>query len=238
MTTIVSRLAGAKPLGFQAGDANLYRFVGNSPVDNTDPSGLKIVRIRDGWGIGFLIYIPDSYKGDIQDYIDKNYPTHSEIGNRYRPVDLSPLEQALADAAKGNEGAEKELIRLLRLADVTRVMPALPVLGYFFPGTFGSHCVRWTNALMEPLNKLPGNEFGKNVIIRQYTLRYPRRGGPEHSVILVKIRGKDAFLGIDNGFLAGKDRLFDPVQVINDPSYPQEMRDDLQAALDEFKGKK
>ncbi len=29
------------PIGFEAGDANLYRFVGNSPTDYTDPSGLQ-----------------------------------------------------------------------------------------------------------------------------------------------------------------------------------------------------
>jgi hypothetical protein len=29
------------PLGFEAGDANLYRYVGNSPTNATDPSGLK-----------------------------------------------------------------------------------------------------------------------------------------------------------------------------------------------------
>ena len=29
------------PLGFDAGDANLYRYVGNDPVDYTDPTGLE-----------------------------------------------------------------------------------------------------------------------------------------------------------------------------------------------------
>lgn len=67
MVTAMRRLTDAKPLGFQAGDANLYRFVDNSPADNTDPSGLKIVRLRDGWGLGYLIHVPDSYKGNIED---------------------------------------------------------------------------------------------------------------------------------------------------------------------------
>jgi hypothetical protein len=34
---------GKDPLEFGAGDANLFRYVGNGPTDGTDPSGLKAV---------------------------------------------------------------------------------------------------------------------------------------------------------------------------------------------------
>ena len=34
-------LSEYEPLGFDAGDTNLYRFVGNDPVNETDPSGLQ-----------------------------------------------------------------------------------------------------------------------------------------------------------------------------------------------------
>ncbi len=34
------RLVDERPCGFNAGDANLYRYVGNEPTDATDPSGL------------------------------------------------------------------------------------------------------------------------------------------------------------------------------------------------------
>ena len=34
------RFAGSEPLGFEAGDSNLYRFVANGPTEKTDPSGL------------------------------------------------------------------------------------------------------------------------------------------------------------------------------------------------------
>ncbi len=34
-------LGGADPLGFAAGDANLYRYVGNDPTNATDPTGLE-----------------------------------------------------------------------------------------------------------------------------------------------------------------------------------------------------
>ena len=36
----VGRFASEDPLGFAAGDANLYRYAGNSPVMHVDPSGL------------------------------------------------------------------------------------------------------------------------------------------------------------------------------------------------------
>ena len=34
-------LGGADPLGFAAGDANLYRYVGNDPTNEVDPTGLQ-----------------------------------------------------------------------------------------------------------------------------------------------------------------------------------------------------
>ncbi len=36
----VGRWLSQDPIGFQAGDPNLYRYVGNSPTNFTDPSGL------------------------------------------------------------------------------------------------------------------------------------------------------------------------------------------------------
>jgi len=36
----IGRFIGEDSVGFDAGDVNLYRYVGNSPVDSTDPSGL------------------------------------------------------------------------------------------------------------------------------------------------------------------------------------------------------
>jgi hypothetical protein len=60
--------------------------------------------------------------------------------------------------------------------------------------------------------------------------------GPEHSIILVKIKGKDVVAGIDDGSLGGSAHLFDPAEVIGDTSRPQATRDDLQLAVKEFRG--
>jgi len=40
----IGRWLQQDPIGFRAGDANLYRYVGNKPTNMTDPSGLA------GWG--------------------------------------------------------------------------------------------------------------------------------------------------------------------------------------------
>jgi RHS repeat-associated protein len=45
------------PIGFEAGDNNLYRYVGNSPTNFNDPSGLIFDTILD---VGFIAY--DLYK--------------------------------------------------------------------------------------------------------------------------------------------------------------------------------
>ncbi len=59
----VGRWVSLDPIRYEAGDVNLYRAIGNSPNNNTDPSGLA-----DGWdhfwgavkgaGIGFMIAGP------------------------------------------------------------------------------------------------------------------------------------------------------------------------------------
>jgi hypothetical protein len=38
----MSAFVGRDPIGYAGGDGNLYRYVGNSPVNGTDPSGLKV----------------------------------------------------------------------------------------------------------------------------------------------------------------------------------------------------
>ncbi|UBF30104.1 hypothetical protein K9N68_38650 (plasmid) [Kovacikia minuta CCNUW1] len=42
----VGRFIGQDPTGFEAGDVNLYRYVGNDPVRSTDPSGEFKIELR------------------------------------------------------------------------------------------------------------------------------------------------------------------------------------------------
>jgi RHS repeat-associated protein len=45
----LGRFASEDPIGLAGGDVHLYRYVGNSPANGTDPSGLIVVRgVDDG----------------------------------------------------------------------------------------------------------------------------------------------------------------------------------------------
>lgn len=42
----IGRWLSEDPLGFEAGDSNLYRYVGNGPTNATDPSGLRLIVVE------------------------------------------------------------------------------------------------------------------------------------------------------------------------------------------------
>jgi RHS repeat-associated protein len=55
----VGRFIGQDPIGFSAGDSNLYRYVGNSSLNATDPSGLYTV------GLHYVPLPGNKYHADI-----------------------------------------------------------------------------------------------------------------------------------------------------------------------------
>lgn len=68
---ILGRWLEQDPIGFDAGDMNLYRFVGNDPTNTVDPSGLQVQKR------------PPSYqptrKQLVEDYLKKGKPTDVTI---------------------------------------------------------------------------------------------------------------------------------------------------------------
>jgi RHS repeat-associated protein len=103
----VGRFISEDPLGFAAGDSNIYRYVGNSPVNATDPSGLRTFITPDdtpgqrstpsfgggsslpsgrGFGTGgFGDGLNRGTGGQNPRYSPGNYPR-----SRYQPSDLGP----------------------------------------------------------------------------------------------------------------------------------------------------
>jgi hypothetical protein len=226
----VGRWLEQDPIGFEAGDANLYRYVHNDPTNGKDPSGLKVVKLQVPLpGKDLILYLPVPNDMDVQ----------ANLHGNIKEVPLTPEETKLVGLAKGDAAAEREIAVLLNQVQNTWVMPAFRGLGWFAPNTFGSHCIRWTNELEDELAKLPGTTYGLKVIHRQYTLEYHRSGGPQHSIILVRVAGKPGIMGIDNGGMndltgLGSGHVFDPVKAVADPHLPPETQRDLQAAIQDF----
>lgn len=78
----IGRWTSQDPIGFEAGDANLYRYVGNGPTNGVDPSGLRgtanvTPKVSDGKE-GTTITI------ELSSFTNKNTKiTSVEMGNTY-----------------------------------------------------------------------------------------------------------------------------------------------------------
>jgi hypothetical protein len=64
----VGRFITEDPIGFDGGDLDLYRYVGNSPTNETDPSGLASRTVETGIkGIKlFIEWFPNQATGEIK----------------------------------------------------------------------------------------------------------------------------------------------------------------------------
>jgi len=85
------------PIGFAGGDANLYRYVGNSPTNATDPSGLEE---QIGWI--YEVSVPDgdggwkvAYVGKADDLSarlsDPKHPARAEIDSIKNRIRVKPI---------------------------------------------------------------------------------------------------------------------------------------------------
>jgi RHS repeat-associated protein len=87
------------PIGFEAGDANLYRYVGNSPTTHIDPTGQDLVVPGDELGPEPDWPMPDG-SGRSHDIIPRVIPEN---------WGKETLEEALEDARKSIENRLKEM---------------------------------------------------------------------------------------------------------------------------------
>jgi hypothetical protein len=67
----IGRWTSQDPIGFEAGDANLYRYVGNGPTDGTDPSGLRVIATISEYVFG-IQGVGTIQAAQLSDYIGKN----------------------------------------------------------------------------------------------------------------------------------------------------------------------
>ncbi len=90
-------LAGADPLGFAAGDANLYRYVHNDPTDRTDPTGLfDWSWLPWNWGNGADAWLPiQNQETPIVQQMNQTLGTQYSSISQFTPADRARLERLL-----------------------------------------------------------------------------------------------------------------------------------------------
>ena len=79
----VGRWLSEDPIGFEAGDANLYRYVGNGVTGTTDPSGQKKFKID-----GFVFFV---HENDADPFPSRPH-AHMDSANSPRKVNINTGE--------------------------------------------------------------------------------------------------------------------------------------------------
>jgi RHS repeat-associated protein len=93
---VLGRFISEDPIGFAAGDANLYRYVGNSPTNGTDPKGMW--GIWDWWyGNGWFNQQGSELDKQRRDYWEKNPGDPFDQARNFRRNQLIGADTATGD---------------------------------------------------------------------------------------------------------------------------------------------
>jgi uncharacterized protein RhaS with RHS repeats len=129
----IGRWMEEDPIGFSAGDMNLYRYLGNSPVNATDPNGLQIQ-----FGEGHILTFAED------DYIKKEYGYHSVAAEIVNAMHDSDVEGTVYHFASLHELISEINFRL----DIIEAATALAKKekgGFRFGGRSEDYMAQWLN---------------------------------------------------------------------------------------------
>jgi RHS repeat-associated protein len=181
----VGRFISQDPIGFSAGDPNLYRYVGNAPGDGIDPSGLKWF---DWLPFSPLItlpyetfnYVSESNKSVLleikrQDLLDYQFGTIENRIIKDKSLCLETLYPGYDEQAKIAQDQIKYLSHFY-VALATSMTPS----SHFNPGRFG-HIFKGNHAL-------PMSVQAQNTYIRAFETiggnsKYLRKDGVSAKIL-------------------------------------------------------
>jgi RHS repeat-associated protein len=112
----IGRFLSADPSGFDAGDPNLYRYVGNSPPNGTDPTGLRTYKPTDY--LPALNQSPFVYATGVS---ATDFSTFNSVANRRLPTVDEAIKQSLATPSFVSTTKYSELVQPRHVVNVQKI---------------------------------------------------------------------------------------------------------------------
>jgi hypothetical protein len=201
----VGRFTTQDPSEFVGGDENLYRYVGNSPTNFIDPTGLEIVKGKTCSGNVVFAYVVDN-------------ANKFGKGVKVKEIAMTADEKKLISLANGDKDVE---LRIVGILNALQFAPGdygflAATEGYYNFGKYAGKtegrgwCQSWVDVV---LPKLPKNSNGIGIRIVKVEWQYH---GPivlysGHAAIRLEFGSSKKVTGvayIDNGWQGGNDFIF------------------------------
>jgi hypothetical protein len=201
-------------------DENLYRYCGNSPINATDPSGLRIVKLHrhivingdDTSGDSFTyVRVPDTWQG--------GNPSTESGWNEVSLEDDEKLITSLVDGATGPDrvAAENFVLQILKAkqtADDTALGTIQGDLEEHGIGPNGGRCHLWATKFLDAVDLPHGGATkcisGPFAVIVPLD---PTSGWETHHIVWFKNKLTGNVVVLDDGFWGDCGSVYDPTKV-------------------------
>jgi len=193
------------PIGFKAGDPNLYRYVGDKPVSRIDPSGLE------SW-----IPFPTTNSGCIV------VPTTGQVVcGPPPPVGLTSLCAGISSCPDCDAticaAAQKEIQDAFNSANGAALGTLNGWLEARGLGSYGGRCHYWSGEFCKDRNCKPANR-GSCLNVTGYIIQLDGNSRwVDHNVNVIKNRCSGKCTVVDDGFWGTLGQVYDPCNVPTPP---------------------
>jgi RHS repeat-associated protein len=201
------RFIAEDPIGFKAGDPNLYRYVHNAPTRYVDPTGLfeDIPKPRDERYYPWSDHVTMDGKEDRRrrEELERRREEFERLREHYEKRELRP-DVAQLLALCGSDAAGAQACR--ELLDVLQRCPTLPYRPW--PFATGDRCEKWAFDCERKLERWQLKHQAKVPYARAQYYDYYGPWPPWSGHVVVEVKIGDVEFYLDNSWLGGSDHIF------------------------------